>query len=137
MKKTYVTGTALASLLVAFILAGAARAGVDAHSRQPAELKKIGAGFAVSGTFTGTLDGSVTIGDRQVLITRKTTIFEVGSGPVKKRPRLVNIPVYAAGSIKRGVLVASVVVITGRNSPRHAVPLTEELTRPRERKIAR
>jgi hypothetical protein len=136
VRNTLVTGILLASLLATLAPAGAAAAGNNDRPRQPRELKRTGDDFAVAGTFTGTLDGSVTVGGRTVLITEKTTVFEAGTGAAKRRVRLTDAPVYITGKMRRGVLVASVVVITGGKSPGRSTPLTREFTKPREGKVA-
>lgn len=96
----------------------------------------MGGGFAVAGTFTGTLYGSVSVGGRLVLITKKTTIFEAGSGAVERRVRVADAPVYITGKTRRGVLVADVVVINGGRSPGGSTALTGKFTTPKEGKVA-
>ena len=136
MRNTPVTRILLASLLVTLVTAGAATAGNNDGAQQSKELKKMGGDFAVAGTFTGKLEGHITVGGQKILITKKTTIFEAGSGPVKRRARVMDTPVYITGSMRRGVLVASVVVIADRKNSGRSTPLTNEFTKPKNKKVA-
>ena len=66
--------------------------------------------FSISGTYTGTIGGKISIRGKNVWITKNTAVYVVGDG-LEKNPFVTNGSVYVSGVTKRGNLVAKMVVV--------------------------
>jgi hypothetical protein len=67
--------------------------------------------FAVSGVFTGSLEGQIVIGKKKVSLTDKTVIYFVGEGARDDNPFVSGASVYIGGVIKDGSRQAAFVVV--------------------------
>lgn len=86
--------------------------------------------FSVSGTFSGELNGYITVGGKNVFISKATAIRRVGAGKIKRGTHVSNVFVYTAGSVKRGIPTASLVLVRSNSG------LGEQAVIPSENKPA-
>ena len=84
---------------------------------------------SASGVFTGTLQGIVTLGEQEVLITSKTSFFRTGKGQTGPRNYISDDSVWVTGKMESGVLVARMVLITERPDNDQLHQLTDEHTK--------
>ena len=66
----------------------------------------------INGVFSGSLEGEIWVEGKRVVITRKTALYSVEDGSVKRGYRVVRRPVYISGEMGRnGVIRATMVVV--------------------------
>ncbi len=73
-------------------------------------LKRTGR-FSISGSFSGRLDGFIKVGGQKILITEKTSIFQLGKGRLKRGTRIQKSSLFVAGATKKRIPTASFVIV--------------------------
>jgi hypothetical protein len=81
--------------------------------------------FSTNGMFSGSLAGQITVGDRTVVITDRTTVYIAGDGVAEKGTFVANRPVHVGGMVENGVLVASFVVVRPVDSRGKTLSMTK------------
>ncbi len=107
------------SILAVFLLCGLIAQAAAGDNNQLLPTKnvnnRIGAKssgqFSVSGTFSGELNGYITVGGKKVFISKATALQRVGAGKIKRGTHVSNVFIYAAGSVKRGIPTAALVLV--------------------------
>jgi hypothetical protein len=111
------------SLLAVFLLCGfiAQAAAGDNHQltstvgKNMANKRPSGQ-FSVSGTFSGELNGYITVGGEKVFISKTTALRIVGAGKIERGTHLRNVFLYASGSVRRGVPTASLILVRSNSN---------------------
>jgi hypothetical protein len=66
----------------------------------------------VNGTISGSLQGRIKIGGRDVEITDQTRIYKNGKGSIDRGTYVVKAPVYVVGTMRDGKIYAVMVVVS-------------------------
>ena len=66
----------------------------------------------VSGTISGSLQGRIRTGGREVVITDQTRIYKTGKGSIKRGTYVVKAPVYIVGVERNGRVHAVMIVVS-------------------------
>jgi len=66
----------------------------------------------ITGTISGSLQGRIRPGGREVLITKQTRIYRTGKGSIRQGTFLAKSPVYVIGTMKNGTVYANMVVVS-------------------------
>jgi hypothetical protein len=66
----------------------------------------------VSGTISGSLQGRIRTGGREVVITDQTRIYKTGKGSIKRGTYVLKAPVYIVGVERNGRVHAVMIVVS-------------------------
>ena len=66
----------------------------------------------VSGTISGSLQGRIRPGGREVVITDRTRIYKTGKGSIKQGTYVVKAPVYVVGVERDGRIHAVMIIVS-------------------------
>jgi hypothetical protein len=91
---------------------------------------KKSSGSSISALYTGVLQGKIKVGGQDVLITKKTTIYQTGDTRRHTPRSVVKKAVYVSGKMRNGVLVAQIVLVSDKNKS-GVTPLTMEMLKPK------
>jgi len=95
-----------AAIIVVVTALAFASAGADVQVRGPSARRLApfprGNGFSVSGQFSGTLSGDVMLDGVTYRLTDRTTVYELGRGPVKLGETVTNRFIFMSGSRNGG-----------------------------------
>ena len=69
-------------------------------------------GITVVGTVTGALQGTVRVGEREIVVTEHTLIYKTDRGRLGTGARVVESPVYATCVKHDGKLVARLLIVS-------------------------
>jgi hypothetical protein len=68
--------------------------------------------FTVSGMFTGSLQGKIRVGNREIVITKQTRIFKTGKGLVDYGTLVTGLPIHVSARVGGKDARATSVIIT-------------------------
>ena len=116
-----------AAITISILLAGAvlesgsagaaerAQRAATSSDHQAIAIRGVNNGVSVAGLFTGTLEGKIQVGDRQIVITKNTRIYEVGFGLVDVGTRVADTSLYVSGVERKEATVAKLIIISSYN----------------------
>jgi hypothetical protein len=124
-------------ILLSAVLAAAAvsvTGAAEKHKSKGMPVKS--APFSVAGVYSGSLDGEILVSGQSVFITDKTSFQKVGKGPVEKGESLSKTAVMISGVMKGKTAIATMVLISERETSNDYSQTTIESTKaiPRPRR---
>ena len=106
----YFLGFTIAASL-ALGMAGDSQASFWKKLRDRKNKKQHVAAFSVSGTFTGSIDGRIRVGNQEVIVTDETSIYVSGEGKEEVELFVRGASLYIGGMEKNGERTATFVVV--------------------------
>jgi hypothetical protein len=71
----------------------------------------------VTGTVSGSLDGRLRLGNREVMVSEHTGVYKNGKGMIDTGTFLTKAPVYIIGVLRDGVVYAQLVIVSDSKKP--------------------
>jgi hypothetical protein len=111
MKKKIISASAAAvAIIVAFSLTMDTQAFGERLLRKGAQIHK-STPFSLTGNYTGTLSGRISLNGKHVWITKNTTLYFLGEGLKKKGTFVNNRRLYVSGVQEKKQFVATMVIV--------------------------
>jgi len=116
MRKT----TLLCTLIVAAVAVATSGTSRADRLQREAERKST---VTVSGQYSGSLEGTIWLEGKRVVITRKTALHSVEDGRIRAGYHVVRRPLYVSGVMERdGVIRANLIVVRAQASGKRPAP---------------